>query len=165
MPSTNIFFVAFIICFSGDGFRRVAPVPGGRGCLNVRPHSLWSDPETPVRERGDLARLLRQLDAGGGDEQRRDVEPRAGELRGLRGGIHHRRSVPAGLRRDPEFVGGVREERGIGRRRKRRVGVRRRRDASLQCALLPRRRIRVRNDTDFCILIGLELESICLLAH
>jgi len=54
------------------------------------------------------------------------VGARAGELRGFRGGVHDRRAVPEGLRSGREFVAGVREEREIGRRRTRRVGVRHR---------------------------------------
>jgi len=120
--------------FSGDESRRRAAVPAG-GPLNGQPHSFGDDPEVAVGE-GNLERLLRQLEAGGGDEQRGGVEARAGELRGFRGGVHYRRAVPEGLRSGREFVVGVREEREIGRRRKRRVGVRHRRDAPLQRALL-----------------------------
>lgn len=130
--------------FSGDGFRRVAAVPAG-GPLNGQPHSVGADAEVAVGE-GNLERLLRQLEAGGGDEQRGGVGARAGELRGFRGRVHDRRAVPEGLRSCWEFVVGVREERENGRRRKRRVGVRHRRDAPLQRALLSTNWIRVSDD-------------------
>jgi len=61
----------------------VSVVPAG-GSLNAQPRSFGADPQVAVGE-GDLERLLRQLEAGGGDEQCGAVGARAGELRGFRG--------------------------------------------------------------------------------
>lgn len=65
--------------FSGDGSRRTVPVPAVT--LRDRSHFFRIHPQAPVGKR----RPLRQLEARGGDEQRRRVVSRAGELRAVRG--------------------------------------------------------------------------------
>ncbi|KAK3436365.1 hypothetical protein EUGRSUZ_C00961, partial [Eucalyptus grandis] len=87
--------------------------------------------------------LLRELAARRRDEQRRELGPGPAAVPAARRRLHEQRPLRVGLGDRRELLVGVRPGRGDRRRRERRLGVRHRRDAALQSALLQGPRVRV----------------------